>query len=73
MTYVVISRTQEQRAEQLAVGRCPRCQNTIAMEHVHRRWDASAESWLLPSTSWRCRECGFEHAEALACEHCPTG
>jgi hypothetical protein len=72
MTYVVISRTQERRAEHLARGRCPRCSSPIATEHVHRRWDPAATSWLLPSTSWRCRECGFEHAEALACEGCPA-
>jgi hypothetical protein len=72
MTYVVISRAQERRAAQLATGRCPRCRSAIATEHVHRRWDPPATSWLLPSTPWRCRECGFEHTEALACEGCPA-
>ena len=73
MTYVVISRAQEQRAVQLAAGRCPKCRNAVASEHVHRRWGPAAASWLLPSTSWRCRDCGFEHAEALGCEGCPEG
>jgi hypothetical protein len=73
MTYVVVSRAQERRAEQLAAGRCPRCQNPVAMEHIHRRWDPGATSWLLPSTLWRCGDCGFQHVEALACESCPAG
>lgn len=73
MTYVVISRAQERRAQELAAGRCPRCHSVVAMDHVHRRWDPGATSWLMPSTSWRCRECGFEHAEALGCEGCPAG
>ena len=72
MTYVVISRAQERRAEQLATGRCPRCLNGGVSEHVHRRWDPAATAWLLPSTSWRCPQCGFEHTEALACEQCPA-
>jgi hypothetical protein len=72
MTYVVISRAQEQRAQQLAAGRCPRCHNAVATEHVHRRWDTGAASWLMPSTLWRCRDCGYQHVEPLACEGCPA-
>lgn len=73
MTYIVISRAQEERAEKLAAGRCPRCDASTVTEHVHRRWDPGHAAWLQPSTSWQCRQCGFEHTEALACEGCPAG
>ncbi len=72
MTFVVGSRNQERQARHIAAGACPRCGDSLASRHEHRRWDTSHREWLAPLTTWRCAACGFQEEAAIACETCPT-
>ena len=63
---------QEARMKALGAGACPRCKAAIASEHRHRRWDPARQTWLPPSTSWECADCGYGHNESWPCPACPA-
>lgn len=59
----------ESRLARLLAGSCPVCNAPVRGEHEHRRLGPDGQ-WRPPLTAWSCRSCGFQHAEAWACEHC---
>ena len=72
ITFVLTSRAQERRAHAIAAGACPRCAESLASDHEHRRWSTSTNDWLAPLTTWHCEACGFQQEAPLACEACPA-
>ena len=70
LAYVLSSHLKERRLEGLLNGSCPRCHQTIELEHVHRHWDPKANRWIDPSTGWDCTRCGYSHGETWDCPNC---
>ena len=73
MTFVLGARSQEREARKIAAGACPRCGESLAMLHEHRRWDTAHQEWLAPLTTWQCGGCGFQQEADVSCDTCPTG
>jgi hypothetical protein len=63
----------DRRLLSLSKGACPRCGVAVHSEHRHRRWDATARTWLSASTGWDCDACGYSQTENWPCPECPSG
>jgi hypothetical protein len=66
--WLLAGELRERRYAALAAGRCPRCGESLRIEHRHRRYDGS--QWLAPSTTWDCDACSYGHAESWPCPTC---